>query len=70
MGNYISKINKDPFLVYEEVIKNDFLLAKGVLRRALDMGTKGTCTGAHSLMRFSEIMTLALLQTGVWWRDL
>ena len=67
MGNYISKINKDPFLVYEEVIKNDFLLAKGV---ALDMGTKGTCTGAYSLMRFSEIMTLALLQTGVWWRDL
>ena len=47
-----------------------FFLSKGVLRRALDMGTKGTSTGAHSLVMFPEVMMLALLKTGVWWRDL
>ena len=51
MGNCISKINKDPFLVYEEVIKNGLFLFEGVLRRGLDMGTNETYTGAHSLIR-------------------
>ena len=51
MGNCISKINKDPFLVYEEVIKNDLLLFERVLRRALDMGANETYTDAHCLIR-------------------
>ena len=51
MGNCISKINKDPFLVYEEVIKNDLLLFERVFRRALDMGANETYTDAHCLIR-------------------
>ena len=68
MGNCISKINKDHFFVYEGYVKNNTSLEKGKRRRAIEMGIKGgTYRGAHSLFRFSKIMTLAPLQTGVWW---
>ena len=32
MGKCISKINKDPFLVYEELIENYILFLKGKIR--------------------------------------
>ena len=71
MGNCISKINKDRFFVYKECMENKTSLGKGKTRHALEMGTRGgRHVGAHSLLRFSEIMTLAPLQTGMWWRDL
>ena len=70
MGKCISKINKDPFLVYEEM-KNETLLLKGKARIVLEMSTKwGTYMRSHSITKFSEIMTLAPLQIGVWWRHL
>ena len=28
MGNYISKLNKDPFFVFEEILKNDLFYLK------------------------------------------
>ena len=63
MGNYISRINKDPFFVYEEpflcLSKNDFFLSKELPRHALDMVAKKECTKALSLMKFSEIIALA-----------
>ena len=66
MGKCISKINKeDPFLVYEEKMKNEILLLKGKARIVLEMSTKwGTYMRSHSITKFSEIMTLAPLQTG------
>ena len=68
MGNCISKINEDCFFVYEEYTKNKTSLEKGKARRALEMGARGgTYMRAHSFLRFSEIMTLAPLQTGAWW---
>ena len=72
MGKCISKINKeDPFLVYEEKMKNEILLLKGKARIVLEMSTKwGTYMRSHSITKFSEIMTLAPLQIGVWWRHL
>ena len=67
MGNCISKISKGPFLVYEGLMKNDILFSKGIAGRALEMSTRGrTYMETHVLLRFSEIMTLASLQTGVW----
>ena len=67
MGNCISKISTGPFLVYEGLMKNDILFSKGITGRALEMSTRGrTYMEAHVLLRFSEIMTLASLQTGVW----
>ena len=71
MGNCISKISKDHFFVCEEKMKNIIPFLKRKTWRALEMGTRGgTHMGAHSLLRFSEIMTFAPLQTGMWWRDL
>lgn len=73
MGNYISRINKDPFFVYGEpflcLSKNDFFLSKGLPRQVLGLCAKKECTGALSLMRFSEIIALAPSQTGVWWTN-
>ena len=68
MGNCISKVNKDPFIVYEELMKNEILFSKGKIRSVLEMGR--IYAKAHSIMKFSEIMPLAPLQTGVWWRDI
>ena len=68
MGNCISKINKDRFFVYEEYMKNKTSLEKGKTSRALEVGSRGgTHVGAHSFLGFSEIMTLAPLQTEIWW---
>ena len=70
MGNCISKINKDHFFAFEEEIKKMTLFFKGKTRPGLDMVTRGTYKGSHSIKKFSEIMTLAPLQTGSWWRNL
>ena len=72
MGKCISKINKeDPFLVYEEKMKNEILLLKGKARIVLEMSTKwGTYMRSHSITKFSEIVTLAPLKIGFWWRHL
>ena len=71
MENCISMINKDHFLVYEELMKNYILLSKGMTGRAIEMGASGrTYMGAHSLLRSPEIMTLVPLQAGAWWRHL
>ena len=68
MGNCISKINKGHFYVYKEYMRNKTSLEKGKTRRALEMGTRGgTHMGVQALLTFSEIMTLAWLQTGMWW---
>ena len=40
MGNCISKINKDHFFVYEELMKNKILFSKGKARHALELGTR------------------------------
>ena len=65
MGNCISKIIKDHLFAYEGLVKNDVLFSKGMTRRGLEMGTRyGTHMGAHYLLRFPEIITLAPLQTG------
>ena len=66
MANCISKINKDHFFAFEEFMKNDILFLKGKARLVLDMGTRGTNMGVHSIRKLQEIMTLAPLQTGVW----
>ena len=68
MGNCISKINKDHFFVIEEFIKNDALFSNGVTRLALELGTKKTYAGVHSIRKFSK--TLSPLHAGVWWRNL
>ena len=68
MGKCISKINKDHFFTFEENMKNDILSSKGKRRRTLEMGRIYTKT--HSIRKFSEIMTLSPLETGVWWREL
>ena len=71
MGNRISKINKHRFLAVEEFMKNDIFFSNERVRFNLEMGTRGgTYIGAHSLLRFSKIMTLTPLQTGEWWRSL
>ena len=67
MGNCISKTLKDHFFAFEEFLKNDILLSGGMMRLALDWGTKRTCMGVYSIkkaMLYSE--TLAPLQTGAW----
>ena len=71
MGNCISKINKDHFFAFEELLKNDILLSGRMMRLALDWGTKRTCMGVYSIKKailYSE--TLAPLQTESWWRNI
>ena len=70
MGNCISKTNKDHFFVYDEFIKNDIFFSNGIIRLGIDMVSRGTYTGLHSIKKLPEKITLAPLQTGVWWRDL
>ena len=45
-------------------------LSRGKTRYVLCVCTKRTYTGTNSLMTFSEILTLAQLQTTAWWKDL
>ena len=70
MGNCISKISKYRLLDFEEFMKNDIFFSNGIPRLELDMVTRGRYTGAHSIKKLPEKITLAPLQTGVWWRDL
>ena len=71
MGNCISKINKDRFFAYEESMKNNIPFFKGNARVFFEMCARNkTYTGLHSIKKYSNIMTLAPLQTGVWWRVL
>ena len=72
MGNCISKISKDRFFDFEEDMKNVILFLKGKIRISPEWGgIRGiTYTRAHSIKKLSEKMTLAPLETGMWWRDL
>ena len=71
MGNCISKINKDHFFAFEEIRKNDILFSKGKTRLLLEIYARGKgYTGFHSIRKIPEIINLAPLQTGMWWRDL
>ena len=70
VGNCIPRINKELFFVYKKKTKNYILFSKGKIRSALVMRTKGIYARAHSITKFSEIMMLALLQTGTGCRDL
>ena len=66
MGNCISKINKYHLFAFDELMKNDILFFKGKTKGDFEMGTRGkTYKGFHSIKKFSKIMTLAPLQTGV-----
>ena len=69
MGRCISKVNKDHFFAFEEFMKNDILLSNRMTRFGLDMVTRKIYTGIHSIRQIPEKITLAPLQTGVWWRD-
>ena len=69
MGNCISKFSKDHFFAYKELIKNDIFFSKGIKRLKLDMFTKGSYTGAHSIKKLPEKITPTPLQTGLWWRN-
>ena len=73
MANCISKkINKDHSLVYEEDMKNVIPFLKGKTRIGLERGgIRGKIyTVVHSIKKPQEKITLAPLQTGMWWRDL
>ena len=70
MGNCISKINKDRFFAVEELMKNDILFSNRISRFGLDTLTGGTYMRLHSIKKIPKKITLAPLQTGVWWRDL
>ena len=71
MGSCISNINKDHFFAYEGSMKNNILFFKGNARAFLEMCARcKTYTELHSIKKYSNIMTLVPLQTGVWWRDL
>ena len=70
MGNCISKINKDHFFAYKEFIKNDIFFSNGIKRLKLDMVTRGSYTGAHSMKKIPEKITPTPLQIGAWWRHL
>ena len=69
MGNCISKILKHYFFAFEELLKNDTLLSGGMMRLALEWGTKRKYTGVH-LIRKTTYSKTSLLQTGMWWRNL
>ena len=70
MGNCISKINKDHFFAYKEFMKNDIFFSKGIPGFRVDMFTRRTYTGTHSIKKFPEKLTQNPLQTGAWWRHL
>ena len=70
MGNCISKIKKDHFFAIEALMKNEILFSNGIIRFGLDMLTGGTYMRLHSIKKIPEKITFAILQTGVWWRDL
>ena len=57
------------FFAFEELLKNDILLSDGMMRLALDWGTKRTCARVHSVRKNTYSKT-SLLQTGMWWRNL
>ena len=71
MGNNISRILKDPFFAFEELLKNEVLLSGGTMRFFFHWGTKRICSGVHSIKKallYSE--ALALLQAGMWWKNI
>ena len=49
MGNCISKINKDHFFVYKELMKNYILFSKRMTERALEMVTSEVYILEHVL---------------------
>ena len=44
MKNFISKINKNSFLIFDEVLKNELSLSKELIKYTVDMCTKRKCT--------------------------
>ena len=68
MGNFISKISKDHFTVFEEEAKNKTFFQKGRVRSGIDMVTGGTYIKLYYIKKYSN--TLAPLQTWMWWRNL
>ena len=70
METVFSKINKDHFFAVEEFMKNDIFFSNGRIRYHLDMLYRGTHTGVHFIKKLPEKITLAPLQTGMWWRSL
>ena len=69
-GNCIPKFSKDLLLGLENFMKNATPFEKEKLKRGLDRLTGGTYTRIHSIKGVLKKETLALLQTGVWWRNL
>ena len=71
MGNCISKINKDHFFACEEKMKNIIPFFKRKIKTGVEEGIRGKAyTGLHFMKKYSNIMTFAPLETGVWWRNL
>ena len=69
MGNCISNINKDYFFAFEEEMKNECHFFKGTTRIGAEMCARGKIyMGIHSIKKFSNIVKLAPLQTGLRWR--
>ena len=69
MGNNISKILKDHFLLFEEDMKNEILFCKGKVRSGIEICARGKkYTGVYSIKKYSK--TFAPLQTGMWWKNL
>ena len=70
MGNCVSKTLKDRFFAFEEFLKNYILLSGGIMRLALDWGTKRTYMAVYSIKKtvlYSE--TLVPLQAAMWWKS-
>ena len=64
------KDQQKPLFAYKEFIKNDIFFSNGIKRLKLDIVTRGRYTGPHSITKLPEKITLAPLQTGLWWRHL
>ena len=70
MRSCISRILKDHFFAFEELLKNDVLFSGGMMRLVFEWGNKTRCTGVHSTKNdvlHSE--ALASLQVCMWWKN-
>ena len=67
MGNCISKILRDHCFAFEQLLKNYILLSRGMMRLALDRGTKRKCMGVYSIKKATYFEALAPLQAGMGW---
>ena len=51
MENCISKIFRDHFFAFEQLLKNYILLSRGMMRLALDRDTKRKYMGVYSIKK-------------------